>query len=670
VSTGQEQTRRSAVETFEAIRLIKQNLPGALTHVGLSNCSFGLNPYTRQVLNSVYLHYAIEYGLDSAILHAAKIMPLSSIDETGKELCRRLLFDERVFDAAGNCIEDPLQMLIEHYADKKTESKKGQSLGDTVEDRLKQAIIQGRRESLIVDLDAARERYTPIDIINKILLDGMKVVGDLFGSGQMQLPFVLQSAEVMKAAVAHLEQFMEKVSGSEKGKIVLATVKGDVHDIGKNLVDIILSNNGYKVYNLGIKQPIESMIAEWQKWNADAIGMSGLLVKSTVVMKEDLITLNERKLAPPVILGGAALNRRYVEQDLRAIYRGQLYYGEDAFDGLRIMDELAARKRLGSVGSAALKGIVEASGERQPAVPRESREQPAHAGRAPKQLPPRSPGLPHAPNFPKPPFIGSRFRTDFAMAEVFTYLNELTLFSTQWQFRKGGVQRAAYEKQIRETARPALERLKQLCLRENILRPAVTYGFFPAASDGTTLTVYQDDGRTPRVRFEFPRQDHGEYLCLSDYTEPAQDGIAMDYVALMAVTMGREVTRIAQEWYTAGKYQDYLYLHGLGVESAEALAEYFHRQIRQEWGIAGDDASEVRKLFKGHYRGCRYSFGYPACPALEDQKQLFELIEPQRIGLELSEQFQLEPEQSTTAIVFHHPQAKYFNVSRPSECAG
>ncbi|HXD87185.1 MAG TPA: methionine synthase [Urbifossiella sp.] len=663
VSTGQEQTRKSALATFEAIRLIKQGLPGALTHVGLSNCSFGLAPYTRQVLNSVYLHYALEFGLDSAILHAAKIMPLSSIDETGKELCRRLLFDERVFDAAGNCIEDPLQLLIEHYADKKVESKKGQSLGETVEDRLKQAIIQGRRESLIVDLDSARDRYSPIDIINKILLDGMKVVGDLFGSGQMQLPFVLQSAEVMKAAVGYLEQFMEKVEGAEKGKIVLATVKGDVHDIGKNLVDIILSNNGYKVYNIGIKQPIESMIAEWQKWNADAIGMSGLLVKSTVVMKEDLITLNERHLAPPVILGGAALNRRYVEHDLRSIYKGQLFYGEDAFDGLRIMDQLAARKKLGNLGSSAIKGIVDTSFSRESKTSAPVESAPRRDA-VKRKLPPRSPGLPHANDIPAPPFIGSRVRTDFDMNEIFRYLNELTLFSTQWQFRKGGVQRDLYEKQIRDTARPALERLKKLCLAENILRPGVAYGFFPAAADDTKLTVYRDDRSTPWVAFEFPRQDHGDFLCLSDYVEPLRDGHAIDYVAFMAVTMGREVTKIAHEWYTAGKFQDYLYLHGLGVESAEALAEYFHAQLRKEWGIGGDDSAEVRKLFKGHYRGCRYSFGYPACPNLEDQRQLFELIEPQRVGIELSEQCQLEPEQSTTAIVFHHPRAKYFNVTR------
>jgi 5-methyltetrahydrofolate--homocysteine methyltransferase len=665
LSTGQEQTRKSAIATFEAIKLIKENLPGALTHLGLSNCSFGLNPYTRQVLNSVYLHYALEYGLDSAILHAAKIMPLSNIDATGKELSRRLLFDERKFDSSGNCVEDPLQMLIEHYADKKAEAKKGQSLGETVEERLKQAIIQGRRESLIADLDLAREKYSPLDIINRILLDGMKVVGELFGSGQMQLPFVLQSAEVMKAAVAYLEPFMEKVVGSEKGKIVLATVKGDVHDIGKNLVDIILTNNGYKVFNLGIKQPIEHMIAEYEKTEADAIGMSGLLVKSTVIMKEDLVTLNERHLNPPVILGGAALNRRYVEEDLRAIYKGHLYYGEDAFAGLRIMDELAARKKLAGVGSAALKGLLQSSAtvSRGAKTSADRTSPPGPASRKTITLL-RESTVPSATDLPQPPFLGTRIRTDFDMKDVFGFLNDLTLFSTQWQFKKGGVKPAEYERQMRETARPALARLKEFCLAENILRPAAVYGFFPAAAAGDVLTVYQDDRRTPRATFAFPRQDHGEYLCLSDYVAPLKDGVAVDHVTFMAVTMGREVSKVAHDWYAAGKYQDYLYLHGLGVESAEALAEFVHKQARAEWGIGGEDSPDVRKLFKKHYRGCRYSFGYPACPALEDQATLFKLLDPGRIGLALSEQFQLEPEQSTTALVLHHPAAKYFNVTQ------
>jgi 5-methyltetrahydrofolate--homocysteine methyltransferase len=655
VSTGQAEERRNGLETLEGIRRIKQGLSGALTTVGLSNVSFGLSPYARQVVNSVFLHYGVEYGLDSAILHAAKILPLDRIDETGRELARRLLFAE--YDQG-----DPLQELIAHYADKKAESKSTTSLGDTTEERLKQAIIQGRRETLIADLDTARERYSPIDIINRILLDGMKVVGELFGSGRMQLPFVLQSAEVMKAAVAYLEQFMEKVEGAEKGRIVLATVKGDVHDIGKNLVDIILSNNGYKVFNLGIKQPLETMVAAYQEHAADAIGMSGLLVKSTVVMKEDLLALNDRGLTPPVILGGAALNRRYVEDDLRRVYRGNLYYGEDAFDGLRIMDDLAARKRLQSVGSPAVRAVA---GRSRPATPR---AEPAR-GVVIQALPSRSrvaasrrASVPPATDRPAAPFIGSRVVTDIAVADVFHFLNERTLFSTQWQFRKGNADPAEYERQMREVAMPTLERLKRQCLDENILRPAVVYSFFPAASDGNDLVIYHDDRTTERTRFSFPRQDGGEGLCLSDYFAPGHSG-ATDVAAFMAVTMGHEVSHRAKQLFDAGSYTDYLFLHGLGVETAEALAEYWHREVRREWGIAGEDAADINKLFKKHYRGCRYSFGYPACPVLEDQEKLFELLEPERIGLALSEHFQLEPEQSTTALIVHHPSAKYFNVA-------
>jgi 5-methyltetrahydrofolate--homocysteine methyltransferase len=375
--------------------------------------------------------------------------------------------------------------------------------------------------------------------------------------------------------------------------------------------------------------------------------MSGLLVKSTVIMKEDLITLNERNLAPPVILGGAALNRRYVEQDLRAIYKGQLFYGEDAFEGLRVMDELAARKKLERVGSVALKSVVKSgrsrdlTGGAQPPTNGQVQGQRPGERKRNVSLPDRSPSLPKSPDVPQPPFLGSRVRTDFDMQEVFQYLNEITLFSTQWQFKKGGVKLTEHARQIAEVARPVLARLKELCLSENVLRPAATYGFFPAASDGTKLTIFEDDHRTPRAVFDF----------------------------FMAVTVGREVTKVAHDWYTQGRYQDYLYLHGLGVESAEALAEYFHQQLRREWGIAAQDSPHIQKLFKGHYRGCRYSFGYPACPNLEDQVPLFALIDPTRVGITLSEQFQLEPEQSTTAIVMHHPSAKYFNVSRYSDCA-
>ncbi len=660
VSTGQEQTRKSAIATFEAIRLIKQKLPGCLTHVGLSNCSFGLSPYTRQVVNSVYLHHVIQYGLDSAILHASKILPLNSIDEQGKELARRLLFDERVFDATGECVEDPLQLLIEHYADKKVESKKGQSLGETVETRLTQAIIQGRRETLIPDLDAGMLKYTPIDIINNILLGGMKVVGDLFGSGQMQLPFVLQSAEVMKAAVAYLEKFMEKAEGQEKGKIVLATVKGDVHDIGKNLVDIILTNNGYKVYNLGIKQPVDAMIAEYQKNGADAIGMSGLLVKSTVIMKEDLTTLNDRGLNPPVILGGAALNRKYVEDDLTRIYKGKVYYGADAFDGLRIMDELMLKKKIART-SPAMAAVALGSSAKPTHTDAATHHAPPEAYTAPKYA--RAPNLPRATDIPVPPFLGVRTFTA-KIDDVFPYLNELTLFSSQWGFEKGGVKPEVYKEQIDTTARPALERLKAFCLAENVLQPAATYGFFPAASDGQTLSVYAPDRKTVLQQFTFPRQDFADFLCLSDYVEPLQDGQPVDYIGMMAVTVGHEVTKRCNHLRDANKYQDYLFLHGLGVESAEAFAEYFHKHLRAEWGIGGKDSPTIQKLFKGHYRGRRFAFGYPACPRLEDQTGLFALIDPTQVGITLTEQFLLEPEQSTTAIVFHHPTAKYFNVKR------
>jgi 5-methyltetrahydrofolate--homocysteine methyltransferase len=589
------------------------------------------------VINSVFLHYAIEHGLDSAILHASKIIPLVRIDDAGRELARRLLFNER---ASG----DPLQELITHYSDKKAETtqSKGASLGETVEVRLKQAIIQGRRETLIVDLDSARERYSPLDIINTILLDGMKVVGDLFGSGQMQLPFVLQSAEVMKSAVAYLEKFMEKVEGTEKGKIVLATVKGDVHDIGKNLVDIILTNNGYKVYNLGIKQPIENILHAAIEHKANAIGLSGLLVKSTVVMKEDLQALKDRDVTLPVICGGAALNRRYVEADLRRVYSGPVYYGEDAFAGLHIMDELC--------GSGAV--VVPAPVSESP-VSRKLVAKPQANG--------FQSNVSRSAPVPTPPFLGNRVVTDIDIRTVFKFLNERTLISTQWQFRKNNVDPAEYRRQMQEVALPALERLKQWCIEGKVLRPAVVYGFFPCSAEGDDLVVYEADGRRERLRFTFPRQDDGEHLCLSDYFRPGE-GKAADFVSFMAVTMGSDVSRRAKKLYESNKYTDYLYLHGLGVESAEALAELWHKRIRALWGIGDQDAEEIHKLFKLHYRGCRYSFGYPACPNLEDQAKLFQLLEPDRIGLALSEQFQLEPEQSTTALVVHHPEAKYFNV--------
>ena len=422
------------------------------------------------------------------------------------------------------------------------------------------------------------------------------------------------------------------------------------------------------MYNLGIKQPIDAIITAYQKHQADAIGLSGLLVKSTLVMKEDLQTLNERGLTPPVILGGAALTRKYVEEDLRAIYKGPLYYGEDAFEGLRIMDEIVARKKLTKVGSVMVRRVAETvqtshRGALRSQSDTTDGEDPYYVYEQvePEETGSRSQAIRPAPDIPEPPFLGTRMVTNFDLWQIFTYLNELTLFSTQWQFRKGGVSPAAYARMIEEVARPKLRELQTLCVEQGILQPAAVYGYFPAAGEGNRLIIYREDHTTPWVSFTFPRQKK-DRLCLSDYVAPPVDGRSTDYVAFMAVTMGSEVSRVTQEWYRQGKYQDYLYLHGLSVEATEALAEYFHRYIRQEWGIAHQDACEVRKIFKKHYRGCRYSFGYPACPRLEDQAKLFELIDPTRIGITLSEQFQLHPEQSTTALILHHPQAKYFNV--------
>jgi 5-methyltetrahydrofolate--homocysteine methyltransferase len=457
----------------------------------------------------------------------------------------------------------------------------------------------------------------------------------------------------MKLAVRHLEQFMEKVEGAEKGRIVLATVKGDVHDIGKNLVDIILTNNGYKVYNLGIKQPIETILAEFHKQRANAIGMSGLLVKSTVVMKENLELMRERGLEVPVICGGAALTRRYVEEDLTQAYGGPVYYGEDAFEGLRLMDAICGQ------------------GDARPAAPsaRPAKTACVGAGAVPRRqgrVVAPSNGftrtLPLAPDLPTPPFLGVRVVTDVPLEEVFRFLNLRTLISTQWQFKKNKIKPAEYERQMREVAYPALERLKKLCQDEGILRPAVVYGFFPCASAGNDLIIFEEDRRTERLRFQFPRQGLGEHLCLADYFQPWSGDVAADHVALMCVTVGRRASAYAKQLFESHQYTDYLYLHGLSVEAAEALAEYWHQQIRRQWGIADQDAQDVQKLFKLHYRGCRYSFGYPACPALEDQVKLFELLRPEQIDITLSEAFQLEPEQSTSALIAHHPAAKYFNV--------
>jgi 5-methyltetrahydrofolate--homocysteine methyltransferase len=642
LSTGMEESRRDGVETIEGIRRIKAELPGVRTILGLSNVSFGLTPAARHVLNSVFLHECQQAGLDAAIVHAARIMPLAKIDERAREVCLDLVYDRR---RPGY---DPLQELLGLFEGvSSTSLVKEDRSGWPVERRLSQRIIDGDRDGLEADLDEALRTTSALAIVNDTLLAGMKVVGDLFGSGQMQLPFVLQSAETMKAAVAHLEPHMEKSDQGGKGRIVLATVKGDVHDIGKNLVDIIFSNNGYEVHNLGIKVAITEMVEKALEVGADAIGMSGLLVKSTLIMRENLLELNDRGLAHiPVVLGGAALTRRYVEADLREVYKGRVFYGKDAFEGLRTMDRLMELKR---------GGVDDPSFGRQPSG-RQKRGDDGAGGLTPA----RSPEVATDNEVFKPPFLGSRVVKGLAVDEIATWLNETALFRNQWQFRpeKGGEETdTAFKDRIRPILREQLAWAKA----EGLLVPQVVYGFFAANADGNDVVIWTDDTRTAeRARFSFPRQGKEPWLCIADFVRPI--GAEPDYVAFSIASMGAAVSEATARLFAEDRYQEYLLLHGLGVEMAEALAELWHRRIREEWGFADEDGPTLTGLFRQQYRGGRYSWGYPACPELADNLTVAELLEAGRIGVEVSEEtgFQYHPEQTTSAIVLHHPQAKYF----------
>jgi 5-methyltetrahydrofolate--homocysteine methyltransferase len=558
-----------------------------------------------------------------------------------------------------------------------------------VEERLKQHIIDGEKIGLEEQLTVGLDSYPALDIINTILLDGMKTVGELFGSGQMQLPFVLQSAEAMKAAVKFLEPFMEKKGGATtKGTMVLATVKGDVHDIGKNLVDIILTNNGYRVINLGIKQPIDDILRAAQEHRADAIGMSGLLVKSTLIMRDNLELMNERAVATPVVLGGAALNRRYVDEDLKPLYKGQLFYARDAFDGLHTMDSLTSGKAENTGGSPRVsKGVslAAAAGNGKPLPPDKNIIQTVEdaedlvgedaklgqkAARARVKVSgdtahtTRSSVAADAP-IPAAPFYGSRVVESIPLRAVARYVNENALFKGQWQFKQGKRAKEEYEAILKETVRPAYEELLARCEAEKLLAPQVVYGYFPCQSSGNDVVIYEDDLKTERLRFTFPRQPlggkGGKNLCLADYFASQKSG-RMDVIGCHLVTVGRRASEYAAELFKSDNYTDYLYFHGLSVEMAEALAEYWHKRIREELGIATHDAPDIAKLFHQGYQGSRFSFGYPACPNLEDQTKLFELLQPERIGVTLSEEFQLEPEQSTSAIIAHHTEAKYFAI--------
>ncbi len=657
ITTGNEADRRLGLETLDGIEAVMREMPECQTILGLSNISFGLQPEGRKVLNSVYLHHARQRGLTAAIVHASGIVPMHQIDDEARLVAEDLIYDRRGTAGTSSAAKqqgssyDPLLVLSTMFAESAAKEETS-AVALPVDERLKKRIVDGNRVGLEKDLEEARveKGLRPLDIINDILLEGMKVVGDLFGAGKMQLPFVLKSAETMKAAVAHLEPYMEKVEGVSKGKVVLATVKGDVHDIGKNLVDIILTNNGYKVFNLGIKQPINAIIDEFEKQKADAIGMSGLLVKSTLVMKENLEILNERSLGPSIILGGAALTRNYVEHDLRGIYKGPVAYAKDAFEGLHLMDKLMAGESIG------------ADFRQRPPIAAAPK---ATAATATAVLPKRSAVRTDVP-IPRPPFWGSRVIEHVPLKAVMPYLNEVMLFQVQWQYKKSGRPQEQYDRYVDAEVRPILAELAQTCIKEKILNPQAVYGYWPCNSDGDDLIIFDPvaagapAGREIQ-RFTFPRQRKEPFWCLPDFFRPIESG-QRDVVAFSIVTVGRKATEVAQEWFKANRYQDYLHLHGLSVESAEALAEYLHKQVRMELGIAGDDARDVKKLFQQGYQGSRYSFGYPACPNLEDQAKLWPLLEPGRINVALSDEFQLDPEQSTSAMVVHHPEARYFNV--------
>ncbi len=648
IATGQEETRRDALETIEAIRAVKQRYPEVQTTLGVSNVSFGLNPAARAVLNSVFLDECVRAGLDSAIVHPSRIMPIARIGGEQLQVALDLVYDRR---RPGY---DPLARLLELFegvdAVELKASRAAELAGLPLWERLKRRIIDGERAGLEADLDEALGQRPALEIVNDVLLDGMKTVGDLFGSGQMQLPFVLTSAEVMKLAVGYLEPHMDRSAESGKGRIVLATVRGDVHDIGKNLVDIILSNNGYDVVNIGIKQPLSAIVDAATEHGADVIGMSGLLVKSTVVMRDNLAELNSRGLAGtwPVLLGGAALTRAYVEQDLASLFDGEVRYARDAFEGLRLMDAFMAVKR----GEA---------GAQLPPL-RAARVKPGTRLRLtePAAMPARS-DVATDNEVPVPPFYGDRIVKGIALADYAAFLDERATFLGQWGLKpsRGGTG-PSYEELVEAEGRPRLRMWLDRIQAEGLVEAAVVYGYFPAVSEGNDLVVL-DDGGAERERFSFPRQRHDRHLCLADFFRPAGSG-EPDVVGFQLVTVGTRLSRATGELFAKDAFRDYLELHGLSVQLTEALAEYWHGRVREELGLAQFDPPGIDGILKVGYRGCRYSFGYPACPDLEDRAKLVRLLRPERIGVVLSEEYQLTPEQSTDALIAHHPEARYFSA--------
>ncbi|MGD0138294.1 MAG: methionine synthase [Tepidisphaeraceae bacterium] len=656
ISTGTEEDRRNALETIEGTRRISRELPDCHTVVGLSNVSFGLKPAARVVLNSAFLHELIKAGLTAAIVHASKILPRNKIEDEKWNAAMDLIHDRRRDGF------DPLTHFISLFPGDAQTAQAPVQDNLPIEEKLKRHVIDGEKRDLTSHLDDALKTYPPLDIINSILLEGMKVVGELFGSGQMQLPFVLQSAETMKAAVAHLEPLMEKADGQSRGRIVLATVKGDVHDIGKNLVDIILTNNGYTVFNLGIKQPLDDILKAATEKSAQAIGMSGLLVKSVAVMKENLEELNARGVTLPVLLGGAALTRDYAEDTLAELYRGPLIYCKDAFEGLHAMDEISR----GAVSAAVARQRDRA--QRRKTLRAESEKKFGHVIAAESAEPP----VAHDNPIPNPPFWGHLVVDKISPRQVYPFINKTAVFTGQWGFKQKGMFPEEYRRLIAEKAEPVFEALKRRAMDEKLIEPKVAYGYFPVQSEGEDVIVYRLDEFQPAsraplgrprelLRFTLPRQTSRRRLCIADFFRSKQSG-EFDVLGLQLVTVGDRATQAAEILRQADKYQDYLFLHGFGVESAEGLAEYWHKYVRQELGFGSEDGASIEELFHQRYRGSRYSFGYPACPNLEDRAKIFQMLKAETIGVQLSENFMLVPEQSTDSLIVHHPQAKYFDT--------
>ncbi|MGM3305903.1 methionine synthase [Anabaena sp. WFMT] len=669
ISTGIEEDRANGKATIESIRRIRRELPGSHVILGVSNISFGLNPASRMVLNSMFLHEAMNAGMDAAIVSANKILPLAKIEPQHQEVCRQLIYDERKFDG-DVCIYDPLGELTTIFAGVKTKRNTGIDENLPIQERLKRHIIDGERIGLEAQLTKALEQFPPLEIINTFLLDGMKVVGELFGSGQMQLPFVLQSAETMKSAVAYLEPFMEKSESgnNSKGTFVIATVKGDVHDIGKNLVDIILSNNGYKVINLGIKQSVENIIQAYQQHKPDCIAMSGLLVKSTAFMKDNLQTFNENGITVPVILGGAALTPKFVYQDCQNAYKGKVVYGKDAFSDLHFMDKLMPAKVGGNWDD--LQGFLDELGENEESINghkeaiKISSEEKASA--EPKEIDTRrSEAVAVDIERPQPPFWGTQFlqHDDISLEEIFWYLDLQALVAGQWQFRKPKEQsKEEYQAFLAEKVYPVLESWKQRIIEENLLHPHVIYGYFPCQSEGNSLHIYDVENQSKQVTsFDFPRQKSFNRLCIADFFAPKESGI-IDVFPMQAVTVGEVATEFGQKLFANNQYTDYLYFHGMAVQVAEALAEWTHARIRRELGFGDAEPNNIRDILAQRYQGSRYSFGYPACPNIQDQFKQLELLGVDRMKMHMDESEQLYPEQSTTAIITYHPVAKYFTA--------